>query len=126
MFAPDSITPLPRAENAHAGPGNVPGPQRKSMNSTRLYLLSALTICVVVSLGTVRLRSSSYFGFSGAGGSAVNEDKLDQRLASAATAALGDRRGTVIVMDPQTGRVRAVVNPEIAFEQNLPDRKSVV
>ena len=48
-----------------------------------------------------------------------NADDLDQRLQHAATVALGDRRGAVIVMDPQTGRVRAVVNEEVAFEETF-------
>lgn len=129
MFARDSITPVPYAENAHAGSGNVPGPQRKRLNSARLYLISAATICVIVavivSLGAVRLSSSRYSGLSGAWAESANEDKLDQRFASAATAALGDRRGTVIVMDPQTGRVRAVVNSEVAFEENLPPGSTI-
>lgn len=48
------------------------------------------------------------------------DDRLDQRLLWAATLALGDRRGAIIVMDPQTGRVRAVVNSELAFKQSFP------
>ena len=50
----------------------------------------------------------------------VNEDNLDQRLELAATKALGDRRGTIIIMDPQSGRIRVVVHPKVAFEENLP------
>jgi SpoIID/LytB domain protein len=46
-----------------------------------------------------------------------DEDALDAALQEAATAALQQREGTIIVMDPQTGRVRAVVNPQIAFAQ---------
>ncbi|MEP6717537.1 MAG: SpoIID/LytB domain-containing protein [bacterium] len=49
-----------------------------------------------------------------------NDEQLDQRLQQAATLALGDRRGAIIVMDPQTGRVRAVVNSELAFRQSFP------
>jgi stage II sporulation protein D len=129
MFARDSIAPVPCAENAHAGSGNVPGPQRKRLNSTRLYLISAATICVIVavivSLGAVSLSSSRYSNFSGSWAESANEDKLDQRFAIAATAALGDRRGAVIVMDPQTGRVRAVVNSEMAFGENLPPGSTI-
>ena len=47
----------------------------------------------------------------------VTEDKIDQVLQEAATAALGSREGAIIVMDPQTGRVRAVVNPLVAFSE---------
>ncbi len=45
---------------------------------------------------------------------------IDEQLQRVAAAALGNRRGTVIVMDPQTARVRAIVNPELATEENLP------
>ncbi len=38
-------------------------------------------------------------------------------LQQAATEALGQREGAIIVMDPQTGRVRAVVNPRVAFSE---------
>jgi stage II sporulation protein D len=84
-----------------------------------------LIVAVIVSLGAVRLSSSRYSGFSGSWAEAAGEDKLDQRFASAATAALGNRRGTVIVMDPQTGRVRAVVNSEMAFGENLPPGSTI-
>jgi len=47
----------------------------------------------------------------------ANETEIDAALQDAATAALAGREGTIIVMDPQTGRIRAVVNPELAFEQ---------
>ena len=57
---------------------------------------------------------------SNAGAAAAHAELLDQRLQRAATVALGDRRGTVIVMDPQTGRIRAIVNPEIAFQESFP------
>src|SRR6188768_3449665 len=45
---------------------------------------------------------------------------VDEQLQRVAAAALGNRRGTVIVMDPQTARVRAIVNPELATEESLP------
>ncbi len=56
---------------------------------------------------------------------ALTEHSLDLNLQRAATTALGERRGTVIVMDPQTGRVRAVVNPKLAFEENLPPGSTI-
>ena len=43
----------------------------------------------------------------------------DIALQQSATEALGEREGAIIVIDPQTGRVRAVVNKEIAFEKAL-------
>ncbi len=44
------------------------------------------------------------------------EDRIDRDLSIAAASALGNREGTVIVMDPRTGRVRAVMNSQLAFE----------
>lgn len=93
--------------------------------STRLLLWTVATVCVVAALGTITLTSKRYSPFSTSLAESANDDKLDQRLAQAATTALADRRGTVIVMDPQTGRVRAVANPEIAFEANLPPGSTI-
>jgi SpoIID/LytB domain protein len=51
--------------------------------------------------------------------SSQDESALDSALQQAATAALGQREGTIIVMDAQTGRVRAIVNAEGAYAQAL-------
>ena len=56
---------------------------------------------------------------------ALSEVELDQRLQQAATSALAGARGTIIVMDPQTGRIRAVVNPEMAFGESLPPGSTI-
>src|SRR5262245_56478103 len=50
---------------------------------------------------------------------------LDEDLKRAATEALGDREGAVIVIDPQTGRLRAVINPRLAFEQAFPPGSAI-
>lgn len=55
----------------------------------------------------------------------INEDEIDASLERAAKAALGAREGTVIVMDAQTGRLRAVINPRIAFEQAFPPGSAI-
>lgn len=57
--------------------------------------------------------------------SQLSEDVIDHTLQRAAAAALGDKRGTVIIMDPQTGRIRAVVNSEVAFSENLPPGSTI-
>ncbi|MCU1268032.1 MAG: hypothetical protein JWM21_4350 [Acidobacteria bacterium] len=48
----------------------------------------------------------------------AGENDLDEALQRAATEALGRQEGTIIVVDPQTGRVRAVVNQQLAFENS--------
>ena len=52
-------------------------------------------------------------------------EEADARLQSAASAALAGRDGTVVVMDAQTGRVRAAVNLELAATDALPPGSSV-
>jgi stage II sporulation protein D (peptidoglycan lytic transglycosylase) len=56
---------------------------------------------------------------------AIDIGEEDRRLQQAAASALGDREGAALVMDPQTGRLRAVVNPRLAFEQAFPPGSSL-
>lgn len=48
---------------------------------------------------------------------ASSEDEVDAQLERAAREALGDADGTIVVMDPQTGRLRAVINSRAAFNE---------
>src|SRR5258708_36954211 len=85
------------------------------LNSTRLLILGVVTIWVGISGWTIALRAMQNWSFPALFSKSPNAnyaDDDDRRLRQAATAALGERRGTVIVMDPQTGRVRAVINPK--------------
>jgi stage II sporulation protein D len=47
------------------------------------------------------------------------ESEIDSVLQEAATAALGQREGTIIVIDAHSGRVRAIVNQNTAFGQAM-------
>jgi stage II sporulation protein D len=81
----------------------------------RLFLCSAVA-CVAVFFWSVKPRMkwpSSSFAPSR---ESFNEAVLDQVLYRAATISLGDREGAVIMIDPQTGRIRAFINPQLAFE----------
>ncbi len=53
------------------------------------------------------------------------EEDIDTALQQAAIEALAGREGTLIVMDPQNGRLRAVVNPRLAFEQAFPPGSAI-
>jgi stage II sporulation protein D len=90
----------------------------------RLLAPIILAIFIVVFGWAVALKATRHFS-SASSSELINADNLDQGLQRAATLALGDRRGAVIVMDPQTGRLRAVVNPELAFEENLPPGSTI-
>src|SRR5690349_16393552 len=54
-----------------------------------------------------------------------NEAAIDAALQDAATTALANRDGAIIVMDAQTGRVRAIVNQQLAYEQALMPGSSI-
>lgn len=55
----------------------------------------------------------------------ISDDELDAGLQRAATNALGARDGAIVVLDPQTGRVRAAVNPRLAAEQAFPPGSAI-
>jgi stage II sporulation protein D len=48
---------------------------------------------------------------------ARDEDEIDAALERAARTAIGSQEGTVVVMDAQSGRLRSVINPQVAFAQ---------
>ena len=54
--------------------------------------------------------------------SAAEEDK---RLQHAAESALGQRDGSIVVIDVQTGRIRAIVNPQLAFQHAFPPGSTI-
>jgi SpoIID/LytB domain protein len=56
---------------------------------------------------------------------ALSESELDAALQKVAEESLGEREGAVIVIDPQNGRLRAVVNPRLAFEQAFPPGSAI-
>ena len=95
------------------------------VDSRRLRPLVPVVICFLIIASVVVIKGKRYFSLSGSSAESINADTLDRSLQRVATLALGDRRGAVIVMDPQTGRIRAVVNPELAFEENLPPGSTI-
>lgn len=57
--------------------------------------------------------------------SRASEEEVDQALQRASASALGGREGTVLVLDAQTGRVRAAVGARLAFEEATPPGSSI-
>ncbi len=49
----------------------------------------------------------------------------DARLQAKAENALAGREGGIVVIDPQTGRIRVVVNPELAFKSAFPPGSTI-
>src|SRR5713226_2389442 len=77
----------------------------KSRGGRALVILSAALVSLSGSTPNGTLKTDSA------------DDYVDAALQRAAAEALGEREGAIIVMDPQTGRVRAAVNPQIAFSE---------
>ena len=55
----------------------------------------------------------------------LSEEAIDEALQRAAATALDGRDGTIIVIDPQTGRVRATVNSQLAFGEAFPPGSTI-
>jgi len=100
------------------------GIPRAEIRSARWSHYFFITFALVVIVWTIALEATSDVN-STFSTSVITENTLDRNLQRAATTALGERRGTIIIMDPQTGRVRAVVNPKLAFEENLPPGSTI-
>ena len=49
----------------------------------------------------------------------------DDAIQRAAASALGESEGTIIVMNPRDARIRAVINPRLAFEQAFPPGSAI-
>jgi SpoIID/LytB domain protein len=54
-----------------------------------------------------------------------SETRPENRMQTVAASALGTREGAIVVIDPQTGRVRAVVNPTLAFGSAFPPGSTI-
>jgi stage II sporulation protein D len=94
-------------------------------NPSHISLPASLsTLALTTLLLFLLLWTASHFSFFRTA-AAPPADVIDARLEQVAAAALGNRRGTIIVMDPQTARIRAIVNPELATEENLPPGSTI-
>src|SRR6185369_12094840 len=87
---------------------------------TREHALLLLSASMVLLFLTLRLPQIRPLAISWSGvTSNKNDAAVDAALQDAATAALAYRDGAIIVRDAQTGRVRAIVNPQVAYAQAL-------
>jgi SpoIID/LytB domain protein len=87
---------------------------------------NAIHICLCVALLCFRLFPSGSNASPPAPRAALaSEDEVDRALQRVAKSALGEREGTVVVMDPQTGRVRAAVNSRLAFTEAFPPGSAI-
>lgn len=97
-------------------------------HSSRKLLLSKLTLMLLSALFSSCARTEQPGEVKKDAGkpqARVSPAEIDRELARAAADALGDREGAVLVMDPHNGRVRAVVNPRLAYEQAFPPGSAI-
>ena len=86
----------------------------------REHALLLACACVTILLFNLPLQRLSLGSLRFADNDATRDEAvIDSALQEAADAALPNHEGTIIVMDPRTGRVRATVNPTAAYSQAL-------
>src|SRR5882762_7440034 len=86
---------------------------------TREHALLLTCACAAILFLIIPSHNTRWAPFASSGENPRNETEIDAALQEAAITALGEREGTILVIDPQSGRVRAVVNPQLAFTQAL-------
>jgi SpoIID/LytB domain protein len=91
----------------------------------RAHAMVLTCACAVIVLINVPSRKWMLPSFSWSNSTPANEAEIDSALQQAAESALGDREGSIIVIDAQTGRVRATVNPEAAYAQAMMPGSSI-
>jgi SpoIID/LytB domain protein len=91
---------------------------RHFVRMTREHALLLTCACAAILLFSFPSPRSNWAAFNWANDNTDRNDaEIDSALQATATAALGQREGTIIIMDAQSGRVRAVVNSQVAFAQ---------
>jgi SpoIID/LytB domain protein len=86
---------------------------------TREHALILTCACAAILLFNIPPADMRWATFGSSTTNHRNEIETDQALQEAASAALDGRPGAIIVMDPQSGRVRAIVNQQLLFNQPL-------
>ena len=92
---------------------------------TRAHAMLLTCVCAVIVLFNTPSRTGVWPNFAWPAPSSANETEIDSALQQAAEDALGQREGSIIVIDAQTGRVRAAVNPEAAYAQAMMPGSSI-
>jgi cell division protein FtsI/penicillin-binding protein 2 len=67
----------------------------------------------------------SYFASAHSTSAPVHTPERTTRLQAVAQNILGTREGAIVVLDPQTGRIKAVVNSELAFKSAFPPGSTI-
>jgi SpoIID/LytB domain protein len=83
---------------------------------TQVHAWALACACIAILLLSFPLPQGGWAAFE-APRADRGDSEMDSALQEAAIAALGQRKGTIIIMDAQTGRIRALVNPKTAFAE---------
>src|SRR5437764_267997 len=111
-------------EKRHARRSLLPSAFCLLPSRLRAHGLAHVCVCAFVLLswslpGVLNERAREH------GAARLSEDEADESLQRAAQSALRGRDGVVLVLDAQTGRVRAVANVRAAFEEATPPGSSI-
>jgi stage II sporulation protein D len=103
-------------------------PSRLAYNSGTIFQIvpfRQLLVVLVALLSSCATQQSQPAANSTQSAPALSESELDGAMQKVAEESLGEREGAVIVIDPQNGRLRAVANPRLAFEQTFPPGSAI-
>src|SRR2546423_14770889 len=92
---------------------------------TRSHALFLTCTCAALLLLNLRQTPPNWPALTWSNSSSANEVEIDSALQAAAEDALGQREGSIIVLDAQTGRVRAAVDPQAAYAQAMMPGSSI-
>ncbi|HEY3102455.1 MAG TPA: SpoIID/LytB domain-containing protein [Pyrinomonadaceae bacterium] len=92
---------------------------------TRAHALLLTCVCAALLLFNLPRPRAAWPALTWPNFSTANENEVDSALQQAAEDALGQHEGSIIIMDAQTGRVRATVNPEGAYSQAMMPGSSI-
>jgi SpoIID/LytB domain protein len=92
---------------------------------TRAHAMLLTCTCAVIVLVNVPSQNGLWPAFSWSNSATASEAEIDSALQHAAEGALGEREGSIVVIDAQTGRVRAAVNPAAAYNQAMMPGSSI-
>jgi stage II sporulation protein D len=87
--------------------------------AARFHALLLTCACAVILFLGFSTPSGNWPAFNFSNPDSARDEEIDSALQEAATTALGQRDGAIIIMDAQTGRVRASVKLEEAYAQAM-------
>ncbi|MFN2532179.1 MAG: SpoIID/LytB domain-containing protein [Pyrinomonadaceae bacterium] len=100
---------------------NSASPRRRiTSHSVKGRIAVGLAVLTLVGLAAFLVKSST-----GLRVTTISQDQVDALLQQASIRVLAQQKGSILIIDPRTGRVRVAVNPQIAFQTAYPPGSTI-